>query len=113
MGLTDRQIRTATVRKDLNQRDLRDDQVRELVLRAYKTGVKSWFVFYRRKEDDRRRIVKLGSYPGVSLAQARELAEIELGRIAAGEDPQAEREAARERSRAETVAALASRYLEE
>jgi hypothetical protein len=75
--------------------------------------VRNWFVFYRRKEDNRRRHLKLGAYPGVSLAQARELAEIELGKIATGEDPQAEREAARERSGAETVAALAERYLEE
>ena len=113
MGLTDRQIKTATVRKGLNQRDLRDDQVRGLVLRVYKTGVKSWFVFYRRKEDNRRRIVKLGSYPGVSLAKARDLAEVELGRIAAGEDPQAEREEIRTQAPAETVAELAAAYLSE
>ena len=113
MALSDREIRSAKVPAGLNQRDLRDDQVRGLVLRAYKTGVKVWFVFYRRKEDNRRRIMKLGTYPGVSLAQARELAGIELGKIASGEDPQAEVEAARERSGAETVAALAERYLEE
>ena len=113
MALTDREIRSAKVPAKLNQRDLRDDQVRGLVLRVYKTGVRSWFVFYRRKEDNRRRIVKLGAYPGVSLVQARKLAEIELGKIASGEDPQAEREAARDRSGAETVAELAERYLEE
>lgn len=112
MGLTDREIRSAKVPAGLNQRELRDAQVRGLVLRAYKTGVKTWFVFYRRKEDNQRRILKLGDYPGVPLAQARELAEIELGKIAAGEDPQSEREAARERSGAETVAALAELYLE-
>lgn len=113
MALTDREIRSAKVPARLNQRDLRDDQVRGLVLRVYKTGVRSWFVFYRRKEDNRRRIMKLGAYPGLALKQARKLAEIELGKIASGEDPQAEREAARERSGAETVAELASRYLEE
>lgn len=112
MGLTDRQIRTATVRKGQNQRDLRDEQIRGLFLRVYTSGVKTWFLSYRRKPNNRRRIFKLGEYPGVSLAQARELAEIEQGKVAAGEDPQAEREAARERSGAETVAALASRYLE-
>ncbi len=113
MGLTDRAIRSAKVPAGLNQRELRDDQVRGLVLRVYKTGVRVWFVFYRRKEDDHRRIFKLGDYPGLGLKQARELAERELGRIAAGDDPQAERVAARERSGAETVAALAERYLEE
>jgi integrase len=111
--LTDREIRAARVRKGLNQRDLRDDQVRGLVLRAYKTGVKTWFVFYRRRTDNRRRIYKLGEYPGVSLAQARELAEIEQGKIAAGCDPQAQREEIRTQAPAETVAELAALYLEE
>jgi integrase len=113
MGLTDRQIRTATVRKGLNQLDLRDQQVRGLVLRVYTSGVRVWFLFYRRKEDNRRRIYKLGEYPGVSLARARDLAEIELGKIAAGEDPQAEREEIRTHSPTETVADLAAVYLAE
>ncbi|HSL83524.1 MAG TPA: tyrosine-type recombinase/integrase [Thermoanaerobaculia bacterium] len=113
MGLTDRQIRSATVRKGQNQRDLRDQQVRGLFLRVYTSGVRTWFLSYRRKPDNRRRIFKLGEYPGVSLAQARELAEIELGKIATGKDPQKDRVAARERSTAETIAALAERYLEE
>jgi len=111
MGLTDREIRTARPSKGLRQTELRDDQVRGLILRAYKSGAKSWFVFYRRKEDNRRRYLKLGAYPGLSLKDARDLAEIELGRIAAGEDPQAERVAARERSGAETMSALAELYL--
>jgi hypothetical protein len=58
------------------------------VLRVYKSGVRTWFVNYRRKEDHRRRWMKLGSYPGVSLQQARELAEIEIGRAAGGGDPE-------------------------
>jgi hypothetical protein len=41
--------------------------------------------------------LKLGAYPGLSLKQARDLAERELGRMAAGEDPQAEREEVRAR----------------
>jgi hypothetical protein len=105
--LTDRLIRTAKVRKGLNQRELRDQKVQGLVCRVYKTGVRVWFLFYRRKEDNRRRHLKLGAYPGVSLAQARELAEIELGRIAAGEDPQAQREELRAQPPTETVAELA------
>lgn len=112
MGLTDREIRSAKCPEGLNQSDVRDDQVRGLVLRVYKTGMKSWFVFYRRKEDNRRRIMKLGTYPGLALKQAREMAEIELGKIAAGEDPQADREAAREASTALTVSELAEIYLE-
>jgi integrase len=112
MALTDREIRAAKTPEGLNQAEIRDDQVRGLVLRVYKSGVKVWFVFYRRKEDDRRRYLKLGTYPGLGLKQARDLAEIELGRIAAGGDPQAERQAKREGSDAPTVAALAEQYLE-
>jgi integrase len=111
--LTDRLIRTAKVRKGLNQRELRDQRVQGLVCRVYKTGVRVWFLFYRRKEDNRRRHLKLGVYPGVSLAQARELAEIELGKIAAGDDPQAEREELRAQPQVETVAELAEAYLSE
>ena len=112
MKLTDRHAYSAKCPDGLNQFDLRDDQLRGLVLRAYRTGVKTWFVFYRRREDNRRRWLKLGAYPGLSLKQARDLAEIELGRIAAGEDPQAEREEVRGRGAAETVAAVAEQYLE-
>lgn len=108
MGLTDREVRFAKTSDGLNQSDLRDDQVRGLLPRVYTSGAKSWFVFYRRKEDNRRRYLKLGTYPGLSLKGARDLAELELGRIAAGEDPQADREAARERSGAETVSARAA-----
>jgi integrase len=113
MGLTDREIRSARVPAGLNQRELRDQRVQGLVCRVYKTGVRVWFLHYRRREDNRRRHLKLGAYPGLGLKQARDLAELELGKIAAGEDPQAEREIARERSGAETVEALAERYLEE
>ena len=111
MTLTDRQIRAAQVPEGLNQVELRDDQVRGLLLRVYSSGARTWMLAYRRQEDDRRRFLKLGAYPGVSLKQARQLAELALGRIAAGEDPQAERAERREASTAETVAQLADQYL--
>ena len=112
MKLTDRQILSAKCPPNLNQFDLRDDQVRGLVVRVYTSGVKTWGVFYRRKEDNKRRWLKLGLYPGLSLKAARKLAEIELGRIAAGEDPQAEREETRARGGVETVADLSREYLD-
>lgn len=111
--LTDRQIQAAKAPDNLNQTELRDDKVRGLVLRVYASGTKTWFLFYRRREDNRRRYLKLGVYPGVGLKQARDLAEIELGRIAAGQDPQADLNATREGSEAPIVASLAERYLEE
>ncbi len=112
MKLTDRQIVSAKTPQGLNQFDLRDDQVRGLVVRVYTSGVKTWGVFYRRKQDNKRRWLKLGLYPGLSLKEARKLAEIQLGRIAAGEDPQAEREETRARGGVETVAELVDEYLE-
>lgn len=74
MGLTDREIRFAKTPDGLHRTDLRDDQVRGLVLRIYGSGAKSWSVIYRRREDDQRRIFKLGEYPGLGLREARELA---------------------------------------
>jgi integrase len=112
MKLTDRHAYSAKCPEGLNQLDLRDDQVRGLVLRVYRTGVKTWFLSYHRRQDNHRRWLKLGVYPGLSLKRARELAEIELGRIAGGEDPQAEREEVRARPGAETVAEVSAEYLE-
>jgi len=111
MALTDRQIRTAKVPARRNQLDLRDDQIRGLVLRVYRSGTKTWLLLYHRLVDNRRRTFKLGPYPGVGLKQARQLAEVAVGRIAAGDDPQGEREERREASTAETVAQLAEQYL--
>lgn len=110
--LTDRQIRAAKCPDDLNQFDLRDDQPRGLVLRVYTSGVKTWFLFYRRKEDNRRRYLKLDTYPALSLKKARERAEVELGRVAAGEDPQADGDAPEEDSGAPTMGEVTKMYLE-
>jgi integrase len=112
MKLTDRHAYTAKCPEGLNQADLRDDQVRGLFLRVYKSGVKTWGVYYRRREDNRRRWLKLAAYPGLSLKQARDLAEIELGKVACGADPQAAREEVRVRPSDETFAEVAAEYLE-
>jgi hypothetical protein len=47
--------------------------------------------------------MKLGAYPGVGLKQARQLAEVEVGKIAAGDDPQGEREEQRAGSTAQEL----------
>jgi integrase len=112
MKLTDRHIYCAKCPEGLNQADLRDDQVRGLFLRVYTSGVKTWGVFYRRKEDNRRRWLKLGAYPGLTLKQARDLAEIELGKVACGADPQAARVEVRSRPGTESFAEVAAEYLE-
>jgi len=99
-NLTDRTIQAAKCPEGLNQADVPDGQVRGLMLRVYRSGVKSWALHYRRREDNRRRRLTLGAYPGVSLKQARELAVVELGKVAAGDDPQGEREEVRAQSMA-------------
>lgn len=110
--LTDREIRAAKCPDHLNQITLRDNQPRGLVLRVYRSEVKTWHVAYRRKEDNKRRYPKIGTYPSVSLKKARELAGVELGRVAAGEDPQADREASQEDSSAPTMGEVSREFLE-
>ena len=111
MTLTDRQIRAAKVPEGLNQIELRDDQVRGLLLRVYARGARTWMLAYRRREDNRRRQVSIGPYPGVSLKQARHLAEVEIGRVATGEDPKGERDERRASSTTATVAEVVELYL--
>jgi integrase len=113
MPLTDREIRSAKVPARLNQIELRDDQVRGLLLRVYSSGARTWMLAYRRRDDNQRRFLKLGAYPGVSLKEARALAEVEVGRIATGDDPQGERVERRGTNGSETVADVAEAYLAE
>jgi len=110
--LTDRAIRVAKCPEGLNQHDLPDGKIRGLTLRVYASGSKAWALHYRRREDNRRRRLALGTYPGVSLKHARELAIGALGQIAAGEDPQGEREEVRARGGRDSVAEVAADYLE-
>jgi len=111
MTLTDRQIARPRSRLGSTRPTSGTDQMRGLVLRVYKRGARTWMLHYRRQEDNRRRFLKLGAYPGVSLKQARQLAEVEVGRIAAGDDPQGDRVERRTASSAATVAELAEQYL--
>lgn len=95
----------------MNQIELLDDQVRGLRLRVYAGGARTWMLAYRRREDNRRRQVSLGPYPGVTLKKARQLAEVEIGRVATGEDPKGERDERRAGSVAATVAEVAELFL--
>ena len=86
MMLTDRLIRFAKVPAGLNQVELRDDQVRGLLLRVYKSGARTWMLAYWRWDDNRCRFLKLGFYSGLSLKRVWERAEVEVGGVAGGED---------------------------
>ena len=81
-----------------------------LILRISDKGTRSWSVLYRRKSDSRRRRCTCGTYPQVSLADARAKALEILARVARGEDPaRVGRSAQREVPR--TFGELAERYL--
>jgi integrase len=84
-----------------------DAKLRGFGLRVYPSGVKTWFVRYTK--DGALRRFNLGTYPGVTLKAARTRAETTIGRLARGEDPQAERS---EQRSAATFGDLAASYLE-
>ena len=81
---------------------------------ASKSGAKSWSVRYR--VHGRQRRWKLGDYPKLSLADAREAARARLRDVALGVDPHAQREAAiRQREADErrvTFGTLAQTYID-
>ena len=107
--LTDRAVRAAKTNRDRGE-DFRDSVVRGLVLRVYASGAKTWGILYRTGRG-RRRWFKLGDASAIDLADARRRARVLLGKVAEGEDPQAEREASRRVGDVETVADLAECYL--
>lgn len=86
--------------------ELADDEVRGLQLRVWKKK-KSFHLYYRTKSGQRRR-PKLGDFPSMSLAQAREAARHLLAEVVLGGDPSGEWQGARQ---AETMAELCDRYM--
>ncbi len=79
-----------------------------LAIRIATSGVKSWSVVY--KWNGRMKRLTLGTYPAVSLADARNRAFDALRNVARGDDPQAEKISVRE---AGTFAELAQQYMDE
>ncbi|MCX6844946.1 MAG: integrase family protein [Verrucomicrobia bacterium] len=74
--------------------ELRDDDVSGLILRIAADGSGSWNVRTRTRDGKQTR-PRLGSYPGMGLAQARLEARQVLAKISAGGDPVQERRDAR------------------
>ena len=103
--LTHRGIETLKADKWLV--DYWDDGLPGFGVRAHHSGRKSFIVRYQ--FDGTKRRMTLGSYPTMSLADARSRAKEILGRVARGEDPQQKRQAEKG---AETFAELAAEYLE-
>jgi integrase len=88
-----------------------DKRLRGFGLRITNTGHKTWIAVYRRGgRNGRLQELKIGTYPPLSLAEAREKARGTLAAAQLGDDPVEEK---REERDAETFAALAERYLVE
>jgi integrase len=108
-NLTDRYVDSLKPEEG-RRTEIRDGKVRGLILRISEKGTKSWSVLYRRKSDGRRRRCMCGSYPQITLADARVAALDILARVAKGEDPARDRKRATA-SHPRTLGDLAERYL--
>ena len=78
-----------------------DTEVRGFGLRITQAGKKSWFVMYR--HHGRLRRFTLGTYPEISLSDARGLAREAKGKVMTGIDPAEERKALREPAEQENL----------
>lgn len=86
-----------------------DKEIRGFGLRALPSGLKTFIVQYRNIEGTKRRM-NLGRYGVITTEQARDLAKIKLGSVAAGEDPA---EAIQQARTGMTVAEICDWYLVE
>lgn len=91
------------------QKDIPDAKVRGLQLRVTRQGTKTWAIRYTRQSDGRLRRLTLGTFPAISLAEARKLAVGHLAAVARGDDPAG---AAQRRKEAETFGEVADDWLE-
>ena len=85
-----------------------DKKVTGLGFRVSRGGRRTWVLAYR--YEGRMRWLTLGTYPILSLADARDLAKVKLHVVQTGGDPVAEKHKTRD---ADTFAVLAERYLNE
>jgi integrase len=90
------------------QVDYFDKEVPGFGLRVSANGARSWIVLYRRHGKKRR--VTLGPENALSLADARAKAKDMLARVRLGEDPAAERRAAREATTFSELVAAYTKY---
>lgn len=86
--------------------DLKDDKVPGLQLRV-RANSKAFYLYYRREGQQRR--PKIGDFPGLTVAEAREIARAMLRDVSAGLDPSAAR---REARKIPTVRELGALYME-
>ena len=103
-NLTDRYLRSA--KPNGRQTDVWDTAFTGFGLRISSSGKRSFQIYYRHNRQQRRMVI--GSYPVMSLAEARKRAKSLLVEVEKGYDPAAQRVADRN---AETFGELAADYL--
>jgi integrase len=98
---TARKLSVETIRALKTGENIADHVVKGLHVRGRDSGPR-WHVFYRDNRGDRRRPC-IGQYPAMGLEPAREAAKKLLQAVARGEDPSADKQAARQAMRMSAV----------
>lgn len=110
--LTDTLIRTVAGPAS-GRVEISDERCSGLTFRVTANGVRSWSFRFRDPRSNRLTRATLGTYPDLSLAEAREKA-IDMRRaVAKGTNPVEEKRREREQAMTRTFGALADRYLKE
>lgn len=113
--LTDKRLEKLTARPG-ERVEIADTLVRELRVRVGKSGKKSWSMFYRVALPDGRRgamkRLNLGTYPGVSLSDARDKARQALEAADKGIDPAAVRAEENEQRQTRAFEVVFDRFVE-
>jgi hypothetical protein len=112
VNFTDAFVKAAKCEAERSLREFRDEGVRGLELRVTSGGAKSWRLHYTRRTDGKRRVVGLGSYPALSLKDARTKAKRLQADIEDREQRADPAGGVRERRAAVTFNALADDWLE-
>ena len=105
--LSARYVETAATAEE--REDIRDLGMPGLQLRVTRQGAKTWAIRYTRTSDARRRRLTLGTYPNMSLDEARTRAREELAAVARGADPAGTKQM---RKDADTFLELAEEWVE-
>jgi integrase len=107
MGLTVRNVET--IRPGAGRREIPDGHMRGLYLVVQPSGSKAWAIRYRYQGVSRKHT--LGSYPALSLKDARELGSKALRAVAEGRDPGREKIEARS-AHIDSVDSVVAEFLE-